>query len=189
MKESWSDFWVECLTATLYTLFENSQVMCLRQLKMELQIDQKKRLSKWKAWLCIFCYSQDRVQPMNQNAHNSLLWVEQHCPVPSPRLTVAQAALIALQHLAAAGQWVRAWRRAGLFGGQSRRAGAGLQCQLCWAAWGPMAGHAWVKQSLCGRYVLHWSWLRQWLKISPTVKEKKKILRNLFLTQDQVPNV
>lgn len=42
MKESWSDFWDECLIATLWSPLENSQVMYLCQPKMELQIDKKK---------------------------------------------------------------------------------------------------------------------------------------------------
>jgi len=35
-RETWSDFWVEYLTATLYIPFENLQVMYLYQLKMVL---------------------------------------------------------------------------------------------------------------------------------------------------------
>lgn len=40
-RETWSDFWVECLIATLHIPFENLQVMSFCWLKMELQICQK----------------------------------------------------------------------------------------------------------------------------------------------------
>lgn len=50
MKEAWSDFLVEYLITTLCTPFEDSQVMYLCWLKIELQADQKMRIFFQQSW-------------------------------------------------------------------------------------------------------------------------------------------
>ena len=64
-RETWPDFWVECLITTLYIPYQNLQLMFLSRLKMKLQIYKNKKIisfcnletssqiliPQWKAWL------------------------------------------------------------------------------------------------------------------------------------------